>query len=396
MSDPREDADRGARPDGDRAARDRRTRARRDRRTQWSVVALAAVVGVVAGSLGTTRDHAARALTPSASTTAPPAPARAHTVLFAHVGADHRLDLLVVAGVSAGGRVGSVVFVPTTTLVQVPAFDTQPLLQLPLLGDNTLLRTALGNALGLRFDQAIVIGNTRLTRLLAPAQRLDVTFGRSVEVNDAAGTLAFTQGRAHISASDATRLVIGPATGGSLEHLVTVQAVLEGWFARLRDPAIARATERVVAAASAFTDLAHAQVVFDTLPVDVLSSGSVTRYELRQPAADQMARSDFPYALFTKDKRPRVEILNGTGAIALTQAVARKIVPAGAEITLTGNVPGFGVKHTSVVYYRQSDLAAARRVAAALGVGSVALGNVPIDVVDLTVVVGSDFHPKRT
>jgi hypothetical protein len=88
--------------------------------------------------------------------------------------------------------------------------------------------------------------------------------------------------------------------------------------------------------------------------------------------------------------------LNGTGAIALTQAVAERIVPAGGEITLTGNVPGFGVRHTSVVYYRKSDLPAARRVAAALGVGSVAEGNVPLDVVDLTVVVGADFHPKRT
>jgi hypothetical protein len=278
----------------------------------------------------------------------------------------------------------------------VPSFDTQALLELPKLGPNSLLRTALGNALGIHFDQLIVVGNQRLTQLLAPAHRLDVNFVRSVQVDDDAGTLAFTRGRAHITAADATRLLIGPATQGGLEHLVTVQAVLEGWFATLRTASVARATERVVPAASSFVDLAHAHVGFDTLPVDVLSSGSVTRYELRKPAADDLIRAHFPYALFTTGKRPRVEILNGTGAIALTQAVAERIVPAGGEITLTGNVPGFGVRHTSVVYYRNSDLPAARRVAAALGVGSVAEGNVPLDVVDLTVVVGADFHPKRT
>ena len=49
-----------------------------------------------------------------------------------------------------------------------------------------------------------------------------------------------------------------------------------------------------------------------------------------------------------------------------------------------------------LVYYRPGDLPAARRLAAALGVGSVAEGNVPIDVVDLTVVVGADFHPTRS
>ena len=181
-----------------------------------------------------------------------------------------------------------------------------------------------------------------------------------------------------------------------LEHLVTVQAVLQGWFNRLKnDAAVARATLKVTSQARRLVALARTDVGFDTLPVDLLSSGSVARYEMRQPDADELVRSEFPYALFTTGKRLRVEVLNGTGAIALTQEVARRVVPAGGEITLTGNVPGFGVRHTQVVYYRTADLPAARRLAAALGVGSVALGNVPLDVVDLTVVVGSDFKPTQ-
>src|SRR5205814_1581855 len=133
-------------------------------------------------------------------------------------------------GIETGGKVGSLVFVPTTTLVQVPAFDTQALVDVPRLGWSTLLTTSVANALGMHFDQVIVIGDTTLTELLQPARRLDVTFRNSVQVDDSGGTLAFTPGRARLSATDATRLLIGTDRASTVEHLVTVQAVLEAWF----------------------------------------------------------------------------------------------------------------------------------------------------------------------
>jgi hypothetical protein len=392
MPAPRDDTERVSR---EQTVRDRRARARHDRRAQSAVVAVAVVVGLVAAALGTRPEQEARALSHPTVTTVKPVATKAKTVLFAHVDGKHRLDLLVVAGIHTGGRVASVVFVPTTTLVQVPAFDTQTLTDLPKLGSSTLLATTVSNALGIHFNQVTVVGDKGLTELLAPAKRFDVTFVRPVQVDDSAGTLAFTSGRAHISASDATRLLTGNDSAGILEHLVTVQAVLQGWFDRMRNESVARTTIKVSSQARNLVALARADVGFDTLPVDTLSSGSIARYEIRQPDADQLVRADLPSAMFTTGPRLRVEVLNGTGAIALTQEVARRVVPAGDEVTLTGNVPGFGVRHTQVVYYRTADLPAARRLAAALGVGSVALGNVPLDVVDLTVVVGKDFHPTR-
>jgi hypothetical protein len=324
MSDPSDDAARAARSQPS----ERTARLRRDRRHQWTVVAIALVAGLIAASLGTNRGRPPSAAAQQPTTTTAPPLSRATAILLAHVNARHEVDLLAVAGVRTGGRTGSVVFVPTATLVQVPAFDSQSLADVFRLGRNDLLLTTVENALGVRFDQELVLNDSQLTDLFSRAGSFDVDFENPVEVNDSAGTLGFTAGRAHVSSADATRLLLGPTTGGSLQHLATVQA-------------------------------------------------------------------DLPDALLTTASRRRVEILNGTGAVALTQNVARLVVPAGGEITLTGNVPGFGVKHTTVVYYRPDDLPEANRIAAALGVGSVAKGNVPLDVVDVTVVVGSDFHPKR-
>jgi hypothetical protein len=392
MPEPRDDAPRAARS---RTESERTTRHRRDRRTQLAVVAIAAIVGIVAGALGTNRNGTARAGAVEPTTTTAPPPSPAQTLLLAHVNARGAVDLLALMGVRRGGRAGAVVFVPTATLVQVPAFDSQRVSDVYRLGGSGLLATSVANALDVGVNRVIVLTDAQLTDLLTPAGRMDVDLENPVQVNDAAGNLGFTAGRAHLGAADAIRLVIGPTTGGGLAHLAVVQDVFEGWFARLRDPAVARATAKVRSAAWSLVALAHSKVRFDTAPVTTLTSGSATIYELEDHDTARLVRADLPDALITTAHRPRVEILNGTGAIALTQQVARLVVPAGGEVTLTGNVPGFGVKHTTVVYYRPDALAAAKRVAAALGVGSVALGNVPLDVVDVTVVAGADFHPER-
>ena len=200
---------------------------------------------------------------------------------------------------------------------------------------------------------------TRLTDCsLAPADRMRVDFVRSVQVDDDAGTLAFTPGRATITAADATRLLIGPSAAGPLEHLVTVQAVLQGWFAALRTASVARATERVTSAAKSLVALAHAEVGFDTMPVDVLSSGS--RRPLR--AAGAPGRPADPGRLPRRADH-HGEAPPGRGAQRHRRGRPHPgggpaDRPAGGEITLTGNVPGFGVRHTSVVYYRSADLPA--------------------------------------
>jgi hypothetical protein len=105
----------------------------------------------------------------------------------------------------------------------------------------------------------------------------------------------------------------------------------------------------------------------------------------------------FPRALLGRGVgRPRVEILNGTGAVGLAQSIASRVVPAGGQVTLTGNVPDFGVTETQVVYYRDADRREAQRLLRALGCGSLKKAERAIGVVDVTIVSGADCFPTTT
>ena len=89
---------------------------------------------------------------------------------------------------------------------------------------------------------------------------------------------------------------------------------------------------------------------------------------------------------------PRTEIYNGTGALGVAQAVAAKIVPAGARVVRTDNVDGFGVQQTQIVYYQDSWRSTAAALVGAMGCGSLrkARPDQDLGIADVTVIVGSD------
>jgi hypothetical protein len=74
----------------------------------------------------------------------------------------------------------------------------------------------------------------------------------------------------------------------------------------------------------------------------------------------------------------------------VAQAAAAKVVPGGAEVTLTGNVDGFGLQTTQVVYYHDADRVSAEHLLKSLGCGVLKKETKPIDVVDATILVGAD------
>jgi len=99
----------------------------------------------------------------------------------------------------------------------------------------------------------------------------------------------------------------------------------------------------------------------------------------------------FPHSqLGDRGRRPRVEILNGTGALGVAQVVASKVVPAGGRVTLTNNLPGFGLHKTQIVYADDTWRTAAQRILDAMGCGSLRKTDKNIGVADVSILVGSD------
>lgn len=349
-----------------------------------AVIAIVAVVGAVL------RDD--RAGSEHTSTTASPAVRRsepAGSLLLAHRGADGRADLLVV--VADPGTRASVLLVPTATQAEVPSLDVQVLADVPNLGDRSLLVTTVENLLGVRITSSAVLDDAGLASALSLAVPVPVDLGGAVRFA-AATDPAFQPGWQQLGAADAVRLLVSAQPGSELDRLVTVQAVLEGWMERLRATAVADETVRTRPELEVLRAAARERERrFETLPVRPVTASGNERFDVNRDELVALARRDF--GSLAVGARPRVEILNGTGGVGVAQGIAAKVVPAGGEVTLTSNVPGFGQKATQVVYYRDAERPRAEHLLKALGCGSLRRADRAIGVVDVTILVGTDCVP---
>jgi hypothetical protein len=91
--------------------------------------------------------------------------------------------------------------------------------------------------------------------------------------------------------------------------------------------------------------------------------------------------------------RTRVRVLDGTGTDGLDLEAAHLLVRAGAEIELLGNAASFDHVGNDVIYYDDSMAEVAQLYADLLGGATVAKADEPGEIVELTIVLGSDFDP---
>jgi hypothetical protein len=314
--------------------------------------------------------------------------------LIGHTTIDGATDLLILLGRTSED--GSVLLLPTATQVEVPSLGIRTLGQVSSLGTDELLTTTVENLSGVRAGAPTLGGDASLAAALAPAAPFTVQLPNDV-VPKGASRPETTSGTHRVSAEEALRLLTVQEEGSEVDHLVTVQAVLTAWFARLRDPKVAAATRRAAPelAAPLIAVATTGTPSFDTLPVDSIGTSGDERLRVRSAAMPALAERMFPDARLGIDgSRPRVEILNGVGTVGLAQAVAARIVPVGAEVRLTGNWPGFGIPATQVVYYRDRDRRAAQVILDAVGVGTIRKAGRAVGITDVTIIVGADFEPE--
>ena len=96
-------------------------------------------------------------------------------------------------------------------------------------------------------------------------------------------------------------------------------------------------------------------------------------------------------AALAGDERVIVEVLNGSGRRGLARVAARELRRAGFDVVY------FGTSNDSIrvtqVLARRGDSTAASRVAGALGTSRVRVAVDTLLRVDVTVLLGDDYHP---
>jgi hypothetical protein len=122
-----------------------------------------------------------------------------------------------------------------------------------------------------------------------------------------------------------------------------------------------------------------------TIPPVHQAAGTVT-------VPDEPAFDEYLAELFGLSPPIRAIVQNGSGEPAIGEAVARKLIPVGFRIVLSGNAESFGHERTDVLAEGAEHIEAARRARRALGVGRVTLSAVPSGIADITIVVGEDFN----
>jgi hypothetical protein len=380
--------------DGGAAGTQRASRAR-SVTGQLVVVVLAALAGLVAAATGdpvaTAGSDAGRGT--DADVPADPADSPV-VVLLGSRGPDGTIGGLVLYGFPDGDGEAHALLVPPATLVDVASFGTQPLADIVRIGSPALLETSVENALGIGIDVFAVLDESHMLAAFASVPELSVTLTRTVQVADDLGTIAWPPATHDVDTGTALRMLAGSTDGGPLAHLTTVRAVWEAWRDAVRDRDAGADVVDAVPVLSPMVTRAARPVRYDTLPVEGVGLGDETRFRLRRPDAPDLVRRVFEWALLNGGReRPRVEIRNGVGEVGLTASVAELVVPAGAYVTLTGNVEGFGVERTVVAYHDQADREAAERLATLIGTELVIPSPAPVGIVDVTIYVGADFVP---
>jgi hypothetical protein len=89
--------------------------------------------------------------------------------------------------------------------------------------------------------------------------------------------------------------------------------------------------------------------------------------------------------------RPKVRLLNGTSDPDLLGPLVTPLVQAGAEVTVFGNASSFAEPTTQIVFTDPTFSDDARAYQEVLGVGEILREERPVENVDITIVIGSDY-----
>lgn len=375
---------------GGRAAQRRQRRRQKRIRTFGVVAAVAVVLGVLAAVVGS---GGGKGNGQGTGTTGAPPVVTAPPVLVAlKDGAGKATSLFVLAPAKGGG--GTVVLIPPGTMTEVVSLGLEPVSQSLDIGGPSRLQATVENLLGVAMAGTAVVDDAGLAALLGPVGPISVDVPERVEDVDTIGrvNVLYEAGPVSVAPADAGRFLSAKGRSTDLSRLARHQKFVEAWIGAVHRRPDTSPTQPV-ALAKAFDALVAGSVRTRVLPVEAFGTAAVEGelYKVDDAELAKLVAEAFPSAAGTPaGPRPRVQILNGTGAIGLADAVRDKL-GAAFDVRLTGNAATFDHAGTEVVYYDRKQQATAKRVRDALGLGTLVLSRNPLDVVDVTIIVGKDF-----
>jgi hypothetical protein len=220
---------------------------------------------------------------------------------------------------------------------------------------------------------------------------LDVNVPTRVEQTDAGGNVnvLWNAGPGTLAPTDVPRFLSARGDTNDLARLARHQTFWTSWLSKVAHDPLATAG-LPPDLAKVVRQLAAGTVSYQILPAEAVDAGSGGDevYRVRQSDLDQLMGQLLPGVA---NDRIRVQVLNGTGAIGASPRVVQRLVPVGGRIILSGNADSFAYAQTQIVFYDRTQQPAAERVRQALGTGRLVLSRQPLDVVDVTVVIGKDF-----
>jgi anionic cell wall polymer biosynthesis LytR-Cps2A-Psr (LCP) family protein len=325
-------------------------------------------------------------------------------------------DWLSVMAIDRAGRSPVTLFIPTTTLTEIPGYGYDSTGKAMALGRVPLQEITVENLLGIQIDHAMVVPDTMVSKVVDRAGGLEMTVKQRLLAPQGADRLVpiFQAGRQSFDGRKAVRFLEyqGPDEN-ELARFARAQSFWEALYGRFAGEDATKLGSIVAGLGSelitdappsdvgaffaAFAGAGAAARSYIPLPVEAVGGGGAEdAFRVKQSEVEARVASLFAASRPTPaaGAGARLQILNGNGEPEIGLAVASLLVPAGFRIADTGNASSFGFARTRIVVYRAADVPVAQRIRALLRVGQIEIARTRQTIVDVTIVVGRDFAAR--
>jgi len=332
-----------------------------------------------------------------------------HTLLFVYSpdGVSAPADTIVLFGL-VGEDKGSALLIPAGTTTDVPVHGPLSLGDSSTYGDPASIELATENLLGVRIDATVILDRHAFVAAISRLEPFDILVEERLGARQGNSIVTkFQPGRYKMDALTVNAYLELRAEGETeVARLARKQKVFEAILQKARsmpdgefgfsgeDPTHLVSNVPISSANEIARALALREVSFSLLPVDPKQTlEGVESFEPREGEIRRVVTQRFPGAAVAPDveSRIRIGILNGNGGVAVTEDVAKRLIPRGYRVVYTENADRFDYEETQIVFYRTPDERIARDIRARLGTGRLVFNHQMQDVVDVLIVVGRDY-----